>query len=275
MLRHLPQTGALILVFSMLLGGLLPPSAGAQPPTKKRVKKERATPQKARVVPGNRPAQRRTRPRKSYVRTRRDYGHVRVTRRHRRDDGKFNIRPIIVRSSRVTPVVLDRFEDQGRDQIRMIVRHFREGRRPKALEIWGGLIDTLAEYREPIDLDDVMLYIAREGCIHDNDTFMYHAAKLEFLRESQERLQDYIVLLNDQRDACMRGGRRCSSETLRGLETELIRARADREIIGVKARVTSDEFEKIIESSRDYEHRFAVAFEDMYREVELRIRWAP
>ena len=145
----------------------------------------------------------------------------------------------------------------------------------RALEMWGTFVDGLVDYYEPVDLDEIMMYVAREGCLYANDTFLFHATKLEFLRESEEQLEDYMTLLHGQRDACMHGSRRCSSATLHNLEAELIRARADREILGIEARVTSDEFERITESSREYERRFADTYEDMYREVELRIRFSP
>ena len=124
MTRHSLLRGALSLLLPVLFVGLLPPAVGAQPPAKKQVKKERVVPKKARAAPGEKsraaPAverhrPRRERPRRSYVPTRRDYGHVQVTRRHRRDDGRLDIRPVIVRSARVAPIVLDRFEDRRRD----------------------------------------------------------------------------------------------------------------------------------------------------------------
>ena len=136
-------------------------------------------------------------------------------------------------------------------------------------------MDGLADYGEPIDLDEIMLYVVRETCTHENDTFLFHAAKLEFLRESEDRLEDYIDQLYEQHEACMHRERSCSSTTLRGLDTELARARADLEILSVEARLARETFENAIESSRDYEHQFAVAFEDLHREVELRIRLSP
>ena len=282
MFTRWPRCRGTSLVLAILLIGLFHVPAGAQTPKKKRVQKGKAVrhkgkavPHKARAAPGEKSRVRRAHPKKSYVRVRRDYGHVRVTRRHRQPDGALNARPIIVRSARVSPVVLGRFEDRRRDQIRLTIQHFKEGRRERALEIWGGFVGSLADYHEPIDLDDVMLYVAREGCVYEDGTFLFHAAKLEFLRESQGRLEDYIEQLHDQRQACTYGTRPCSSAVLRNLEAELIHSRSDLEILGIEARIASDQFEKTIESSRGYEHRFAAVFDDLYREVEIRIRFEP
>jgi len=247
----------------------------AQPPAKRRARGDHFPPGEPRVAPMDRTGPRRVRPRKSYVPTRRDYGHVRVTRRPRRDDGRIYIRPVLVHSARVGPVVLDRFEERRRDQIRMIVGHFRSGQRARAVEAWRSFIDGLVEYHEPIDLDEVMLYVAREGCAYENDAFLFMAARLEYLRESRERLEDYVDLLYEQREDCERGKRPCATTTLRDIETEFIRARAELEILAIKERVVNDKLETLVESSREYENRFAAVFEDMYREAEVRITFSP
>jgi len=248
---------------------------GAQPPAKRRVKGDHVQPGKFRVAPADRTSPRRVRPRKSYVRTHRDYGHVRVTRRHRRDDGRIHIRPVLLRSARVRPVVLERFQERRRDQIRLIAEHFRAGRRARAVEAWRMFVSGLVEYHEPIDLDEVMLYVAREGCAYENGAFLFLAARLEYLRESSEQLEDYVDLLYEQHEDCERGKRPCATTTLRDIETALLRARADLEILAAKERLADDELETLVESSREYENRFAAVFEDMYREVEVRITFSP
>lgn len=245
------------------------------PSTKKRANKDRAARAKSPFAPVGKSRTPRVRPRKSYVQTRRDYGHVQVTRRHRRDDGRLHTRPILVRSARIGSVVLNRFQDRRRDQVRLVIHHFRTGQRARALEVWRTFVDDLVGYHEPIDLDEIMLYVAREGCTYENDVFLFHASKLEFLRESEERLEDYMDRLYDQREACERGTRPCSFTTLRNLENELVHTQSDLEILRIEARAADRAFEEIIESSRDYEHQFATVFEDMYREVEVRITLSP
>lgn len=253
----------------------VPAPAGGQPPRKKRVKKEPPKVQKPRAAPSNESRPRRLHPRKAYVPTRREYGHVRVARRSRHGDQRFNIRPVILRSARVTPVVLDYFDDPRRDQLHLVIRHFKEGHRSRALEVWGGFVDGLADYREPIDLDEVMLFIARESCFHEDNQALFQALKLEFLQDSRELLERYIDQLHEQRTDCTGRISPCSPETLRDLDTELMRARADHKILDLEIRVLSDEFEARMRSLQDYEHRFAAAFDDMYREVEVRIQLSP
>jgi len=186
-----------------------------------------------------------------------------------------NIRPVILRSARVTHVVLDRFEDRRRDQLHLVIRHFEEGHRARALEVWGGFVDGLADYREPIDLDEVMLFIARKSCFHEDDRALFQALKLEFLQDSRERLERYIDRLHEQRTDCTGRISLCSPETLRDLDAELMRARADHKILDLEIRVVSDEFEARMQSLQDYEHRLAAAFDSMYREVEVRIQLSP
>ncbi|UCC31873.1 MAG: hypothetical protein JSU86_06265 [Phycisphaerales bacterium] len=254
---------------------VIPAFADGQPPRKKRVKKEPPKVQKPRAAPSDKSRPRRLRPRKAYVPTRREYGHVRVARRSRHGDQRLNIRPVILRSARVTPVVLDRFEDRRRDQLHLVIRHFKEGHRARALEVWGGFVDGLADYREHIDLDEVMLFVARESCFHEDDRALFHALKLEFLQDSRERLERYIDRLHEQRTDCTGRISFCSPETFRDLDAELTRARADHKILDLEIRVVSDEFEARMQSLQDYEHRFAAAFDGMYREVEVRIQLSP
>jgi hypothetical protein len=185
------------------------------------------------------------------------------------------VRPVLVRSARVTPVVIRRFEGRRHEQIELTIQLLKEGRRARALEVWGGFVDSLAEYGEPVDIDEVMLYVAREGCPYEHADFLFYAARLAHLQESEEHLRDYIDQLYDQREACMRGGRACSTATVRNLDAEIARARADLETLGLEVRIAGDQLERAIEPSRDYESRFGVVYDDLYREVELRIRFSP
>jgi hypothetical protein len=281
----------------VLLAGLITLPLFADPPVKKRVKRsgpptreriQKGKPVGKKKVVGDRDVRNRPRvissekrraapaePQKRFVRTRRDFGHVRVARCHRRDDGHLHIRPILVRSAKVRPVVLDRFEERRREHLRSIIRHFRTGQRQQAVSAWRVFVDGLAEYHEPIDLDEVMLLVAREGCAYDDDAFLFQAAKLEFLRESRERLRDYVELLYEQREACQRGRRSCSPATVRNIEAELLRMRAESDVLTIREQAADAELDAVVRSSPDYEARFATVFEDMYREVEVRIVFSP
>ena len=162
------------IVLAMVVAVFLSASAGADPPSKKRVKKGSATPQKARAThdqraptphkaraaDGQKKHVRRAHPTKTYVRTSRDYGHVRIAHPHRHDNGSIIVRPIIARSARVTPVVLHRLEDRRRNQIQLVIKHFHSGDHASALHLWGSFVAGLVDYHEPIDLDEVMLLIA-------------------------------------------------------------------------------------------------------------------
>jgi len=291
MSRHWPQYRTTSLLAMGLVLGTLQGISQAQPPAKKqRVQKQRVqkdkgrkehaqkgrvSPPRARAEPAGKTRAPRARRGKSYVRARRDYGHVRVPRRVRRVDGAPSARPVLIRSARVTPAVLRRFEGRRHEQIQLTIRHLREGRRAKALESWGSFIESLVDYGEPIDLDDVMLYVAREGCPYENPEFLFYAGRLAHLQECEERTEDYIDQLHDQRDVCMRGGHTCSTTTLQNLQAEVVRARADLEIFGIETRVAREQLERAIEPARDYESRFGVVYDDLYREVELRIRFSP
>jgi len=288
--KPFPSLGLFVTVITAVLVGLFSLSAAADPPSKTRVTKEQDTSSKGRSGHDDRRDEirvdgrddrrdgrrnvRRERPTKSYVPTRRDYGHVRVVQPHRRADGTINIRPIIGRCSKVTPVVLARFEDKRRSQVELVISLFKKGERSKAVEIWGSFVTGLAEYHEPVDLDEVMLYVVREGCARENDAMLFHAARLQFLRDTEEQLEDYVDLLDERRDSCRRSGPACPPTTQRDIETERIRARANLEIVRIEADVQKDIAEGIIATAHDYESRFAAAYEDLYREVDVRVRFS-
>ena len=230
-------------------------------------------PDQARVtLPQKRKAENR-RPRKAYVRTRRDYGHVRVLEPHRHDDGRLNVRPIIVRSARMTPVVLSQLDELHRTEVSVVIRHLREGHRDTAMRSWRSFVQSLSECERPIDLDDVMLYVGRESCLHGSGSLLFHGARLEHLRESADRLEDYLGEIHHQREDCSTGRRTCAADTIRDLDIALVRARADLRILGIEMDVADDEMERIIGTSQEYERRFATTYEDMYREAELVIGW--
>lgn len=230
--------------------------------------------QKARSGRPDAPRSLRSAQSRRYLRTRNNYRHVRVSRRARRSDGRIDIRPVIVRSTRIRPVVLERFENRRREQVGLVLRYFREGDRTRALVSWGLFVDGLVDYGAPIDLDDVMLYITREAVQSDSSAVRLRAARLEHLRLSAASLRNYLSELTEQRERCSRSTRPCPPEVSNILETELIRARADLEIAEIEARTANRQFEATIESSRDYESRFAILYNDMYREVELRVQFS-
>jgi len=256
---------------------------GQPDPHKERVTpgdRERITPrERERVVPGDRERvtpgekeRRRAHPKKTYIRTRDTYRHVRLSNRHRREGGRLHIRPAISRSVTVLPSVLDRLEGRRQQQIGLIIQYLIRNDRGQAIELWGRFIHELSDYPEIIDLDDVILYILRESCVVEDETLVFYGMKLEHLSESLDQMEDYIYKLHDLRGACGHRGRRCTPETLRDIETELTRARGDRDVLEAKLRMANDEYDNALRGFSDYERRFEDLFEDMYNEVEIRIR---
>ena len=264
----------------VLLVGLACALADAQT-SKRRVDKNKDTAKRETRQPAHsqegkaRSPTRKARAPRSYQPTRREYSRVRVTRYPRRHDGRLDVRPVMLRSARVRPVVLDRFEDRRREHVDLVIRHLRAGDRVRALETWRLFIDGLVEFNQPVDLDEVMLYVSRESCLREDESLHFYAARLEFLLESYEHLDDYIDQLAAQHDACTRSPRPCSSDMLRQLQREFTRARADREIVAIERRVAEEDYEASLRGSADYERRFGATFEDLYREVEVRVIVSP
>ena len=247
--------------------------ASGQQPGKRRVDTRPPSPNKARATEPSERGGDRGRPQKAYVRTQRDYGHVRVAEPRRNDDGRLNVRPIIVRSTRVTPNVLTQFDERHRAQVSVVIRNLREGQRDTAMGSWRSFVQSLSECDRPIDLDEVMLYVGREGCLHQSGALLFHGARLDQFRESADLLRDYLDELQKQREDCASGRSACTVDTVKSLDIALVRARADLRILGIEMDVADDEMEAIIAAEHEYEQRFARTYEDMYREAELVIGW--
>ena len=255
------------------------PPQKKEPKGKRRVEKHRPRVEPDRQAPPARRRdadshdRRRVTPRrgKVYLPTRRAYGHIRVSERPHRHDGSIQVGRIIARSQRVTPIVLERFEDRRRDEISVIIRYYREHDHAHAIEAWGRFIDGLADHRLAIDLDELMMYIAREGCRHGSDELAYHGRRLHYLQDWQDLLLDYLADVRRQHDECMSPAHECSERTIHSIDRDLARARADLDVARVEEQLARDQFETRLHSAGDYEERFGSIYEEIYRSVEVRI----
>lgn len=261
-------------VTAFVVGALLQ-AANAQT-AKRRI--ERDTPPKAesdRKVIRVDPVDGRNSPRNTsrvrYIRTAPSYRHVRVTERALRDNRLADTRSVIVRSTGVRPRTIVRFEDRRQNEIKSVIRLYRDGNRDQAISIWGGFVASLSDYDDPVDLDDVMLYVARESCFRENDAMLFRAQKLEYLRNSADLLDDYIDDLVERRSGMINAGGRISGETLGDVESELVRVQAERDIVAIRLRMAEEAYDRDILVSRDYEDRFGGVMTDLYREASIRI----
>ena len=252
------------------------PESGKQDAPKK---KRRVEKHKPRVEPHQPPSPGRQRgvgraaPRrgKVYLPTRRTYGHVRVSRYPRRPDGHIHAARLIARSQRLTPVVLERFDHRHREEITAIIRFYREHDRGHAIDAWGHFIDGLADHHGSIDLDELMMYIAREAGHHGGEELAYHGRRLHYLQDWQDLLLDYIADLRRQLDECMGADHPCSERTIRNIDHDLARARADLDVARTQEHLARDQFETRLQSAGDYGERFGSVYEEIYRSVEVRI----
>ena len=244
------------------------------PPAKTKVDERRVSPAdpRSRLIVTDAPD---SRVRTTYLKTRPEYRHVRVAKFPRRRDGGLDSRFVIVRSARVTPRSWARFDDRRQTHIDAIIRDLRAGQRGQALRVWGELLDGLRDYREPVDLDEIMLYITRESCLHQDGAVLYYARKLEYLADAEERLEDYIDQLFNLREDCRHGARRCAPEAISRIEDELIKARAELQIMRIEARDARADFDAGMDSGRDHEVDFAAVLDSLYHEVEVRVCISP
>lgn len=214
---------------------------------------------------------RTTTTRVTYLPTGPSYRHIRVIERPLRGDRLANSRKVIVRSTSVQPRCIAQFDNRRQNQIRSIIRLYREGKSSQAVRTWGGFVASLSDYRDPVDLDQIMLYVSRESCFYDDDATLFQTQKLAYLRDSADRLDDYISELENRRAGLLSRGRR-SADALDDIETELVRARADRDIVSIRLRTADQAYQTRVLGSHDYEDRFGSVFGELYSEAGARIR---
>jgi hypothetical protein len=249
-------------------------SASGQQKAKRKVPRQppgrREAPQEMTRVRSGQSGARNVRVR--YVPTSPRYRHVRVVERKLRDNRLPDSRTVIVRSTAVRPRVLVRFEDRRQDEIRSVIRLYRGGDRPRAVQTWGRFVTSLADYDDPVDLDEIMMYVARECCFYEDDATLFQAQRIAFLRDSGERLDDYIEQLEERRVSLARRGPGYDVDTLGQIETELARARGQREIVDIRLGMAEREYEASAYATTDYEARFDGILTDLYREAGRCIR---
>lgn len=246
--------------------------AGAQTPERKIWRdappQTESRKQVVEVEPG---VERKAHARVRYIRTAPSFRHVRVIERPLRDNRLVDTRTVIVRSTGVRPRSIVRFEDRRQDEIRTVIRLYREGQSDQAIRVWGGFVASLSDYEEPVDLDEVMLYVARESCFREDDAVLFRANRLAHLRDSAALLDDYTDELLERRSSMLSVGGRVSADTLDDLESELVRVRAERAIVGIRLRTAEEAYERDILASRSYEDRFGGVMTELYREASIRI----
>ncbi len=208
---------------------------------------------------------------KVYLPTRRAYGHVRVSEYPRRPDGHIHTADLIARSQRLTPVVLERFDHRHRNEITAIIRFYRAHDHGHALEAWGRFIDGLADHHVSIDLDELMMYIAREAGHHRGEELSYYGRRLHYLQDWQDLLAGYISDIRRQLDDCRGVDHPCSGRTIQNIDRDLARARADLDIARTQEHLARDQFETRLQSAGDYGDRFGSIFEEIHHSVEVRV----
>lgn len=213
----------------------------------------------------------RTTSRVTYLPTGPSYRHIRVVERPLRGKRLADSRTVIVRSTSVQPRCIVSFDDRRQTQVRSVIRLYREGNRAQAVRTWGGFVASLVDYHDPVDLDEIMLYVSRESCFHDDDAVLFHTQKLAFLRDSADRLDYYIHELENRRAGLLNRGR-YSTDALEDIESELVRARAERDIVSIRMRSADKAYETGVLGSHNYEDRFGRVFGELYSEAGTRIR---
>ncbi len=205
-----------------------------------------------------------------YVDSAPEYRHIQIRRRV--DSGprtKLDVREL-TRVMRSPSLEVYRFEPPRITQVETVIRLFDSGDHERALRTWGGFVASLRDRTDPIDLDDLMLYIARESCFGRNPAARFHAQRLAHLRQAQDDTRFYLA----QCQANLRDASRDphAGDVRRELEIEINRTTADLQILEIREQQAMQRYDMIRARGDRYERDFIVLYDQLYNEACTRIQ---
>jgi len=193
--------------------------AGDPKSSKEIIQKKRAEAEKSRVRPPGPPTPgvRRTRvvaPRKQ-------------VRRHIHwalptdDHNEIDFRAVLTRSTRNFGFSIEYFDDHRRREIESAIVSFQANRRDEAYDHWHRFLVSLETFDKPVDLEPVMYYVLREGCLRQDSNVLFHAERLERIQGDLENIEEYWKDLYRLHRQCEEPGNDCPDTVEWKIEDEL------------------------------------------------------
>lgn len=208
-----------------------------------------------------------------YVDAAPEYRHIQIRRKvETQPRTKLDVREL-TRVMRSPSLDVYRFEQPRVLQVETVIRLFDSGEHERAIRTWGGFVASLRDRADPIDLDDLMLYIARESCFGRNPAARFHAQRLAHLRQAQDDTRFYLAQCEaNLRDASRDPG---GVDVRHEIQIELNRASADLEILEIRERQALQRYDMVRSRNDRYERDFIVLYDQLYNEACLRIQLQP
>lgn len=208
---------------------------------------------------------------RQHIHTNRTFGHVTLSNYDRSDRNLFNL---TLESTSLGDDVGRMFGDGRENRLTLVIESFQSGDQNRGLSLWGQFIDNLADYDQPVDLDRIALYVARESCVADSDAAIFYGRQLAFIRDSMDLLVDYMDSIERQRRQLARRAR-LTNDAASTMDREIIRARSEWDVLAVREKAAEREYRDASGNDARYQRRIESVLSGLYDEAERRVRYIP
>lgn len=262
-------------MFGML--GLAMVCAGAAEAQTQELKSSRDIIQKKRVETDNAQVRPAARPRPA-VRQAKVIVPRKQVRRHIRftlptdERNEIDFQNLMARSTRSLGFSLEYFDEGRRRDLEITIRSFRENRRAEGYLHWVRFVGSLDSFSKPVDLEPVMYYVLREGCLRQDTHVLFHAERLERTRVDLETIDEYWDDLYRLHQQCQSPGSDCVEPVQRRIAEELELLDQERDFALAKVNVAQRGLERAqftssgdVSRSADY---FYVVAQELARRTE-------
>ncbi|MHC5110832.1 MAG: hypothetical protein ACYTHJ_13255 [Planctomycetota bacterium] len=143
-------------------------------------------------------------------------------------------------------------------RIDRMIERLRRDDRQEAYGIWRNVLSDLLEYGDQVDLHDVILYLARESCLHQEPALVFHATRVAHLRDAWVELSNYMAELN-----AISLPPDCGVHVRTDFQTEILRAQTELRILAVKEIAAQRELESLMRSRSPCLTRFCGVIDEL------------
>ncbi len=179
---------------------------------------------------------------------------------------------LMTRSTRNFGFSLDYFDADRRREIEVTIASFRENRRDEGYNHWMRFVSSLDSFDKPVDLEPVLYYVLREGCLRQDTNVLFYAERLERFRVDLENIEEYWDDLYRLHQQCDAPGGGCLEPVERRIDEELEVLRQERDLAQAKVNVAQRGLERAqitssgeVSRSADY---FYVVAQELARRTE-------
>ena len=209
------------------------------------------------------------RPVRRHIATNRTFGHLTLSDY---DRGERNLFSLMLDGTTLGDGVGGTFGSGRANRLQLIIKSFQSDDRTRGISLWGEFVDNLADYHQPVDLDRVALYVARQSCPAPSDAALFYGRQLAYIRDSMDLLADYVQSLQDRRAVLSRQNR-LTPDAAATVDQELIRAKADWDILAIRERSANRDYRGAVGSDARYQRRMGSILGDLYEEAGQRVRY--